>query len=940
MTGLYPNALGVLELLLCIFSIDQSGLLMSVIRTLSASETNEQRDREKAKLEADFKVCDQKLDRLVSHHENDLTQVMRLFGTISQSVTENRDKIHTVKEMLQDCKKKLRCKRDELKALWMEGLEYKYMLQLLQEIEKMNNIPSQLATHMSHKRFLHATKLLVEAVKLGKDPLEGVESLKELSQELEQRKEVLTFCSLQFHQLHLQILSELKNILYTKPCQHILTLRRQGSGRDGFLIHSPLQRSMKGRLSGRNRSNVSRNLMDELSNDDFNLEEDLENLNIDENNRQYVSILVKSLCLLEKLPYTLDELVREMQASLTHIIQKSTQHVIDYAENVDSKLALKELINILFDQFKEIADSHLIFLKWVDKGIKIHRINLKPYGLQYYWSQVQEVLQIFLNDYLDLQNMSTALQTDKTVESGDISAYFSRRKQQSKKKSLFKFEGSSSALSLSNALKSSKKEKVLICSSHPNNILVVFIPFMCFTEDIEQMLGMAHASCSLYGYITQHISNVYLKRKSEEIIEQVENAFKAADAWKNTVLLDVSAGYKPLLVSTVTVERCIREWKAILQSLPLYSEKIADYSVNVLKEYKDTCYAAYRGMVQPHSEDKRICSAAWLKDEDINRSLPNWLNLKAQQEYHARSERGRKILRDQPSEEESPEDVRMRNRKEAEILASNLGEGGVSSSEILSDISLLKELATLQESMEWFSVRMFQYTSEFRLEPSRLSPPKPDNNSHNDLMPPVSSSTLHQLTSIAQEFDELANTCLMLLHLEVRVQCFHYLLAQAHYNKDSHEPDPKVSELSKVLANVDEAMTSSLHPRKCKYIFEGLGHLIAKILISSAQYIQVINDAGIQRMCRNIFALQQTLTNITMTRELALDHARHYFELFFLTPEEILNGIVDKGPEFSELEYMNALQLLNRSQKNKDSSSVTVHLERLSDILGEVGVTV
>lgn len=56
----------------------------------------------------------------------------------------------------------------------------------------MNNVPSQLANHMSHKRFLHATKLLVEAVKLGKDPLEGVESLKELSQELERRKEVST----------------------------------------------------------------------------------------------------------------------------------------------------------------------------------------------------------------------------------------------------------------------------------------------------------------------------------------------------------------------------------------------------------------------------------------------------------------------------------------------------------------------------------------------------------------------------------------------------------------------------------------------------------------------------------------------------------------------------------------------------------------------------
>lgn len=84
----------------------------------------------------------------------------------------------------------------------------------------------------------------------------------------------------------------------------------------------------------------------------------------------------------------------------------------------------------------------------------------------------------------------------------------------------------------------------------------------------------------------------------------------------------------------------------------------------------------------------------------LSRSLPNWLNLKAQQEFHARSERTRKTLRrSQPSEEESPEDVRMRNRREAEILASNLGEGGVSAAEILSDMSLLKELAQLQESM-------------------------------------------------------------------------------------------------------------------------------------------------------------------------------------------------------------------------------------------------
>jgi exocyst complex component 4 len=113
---------------------ETSGLLMSVIRTLSASETNEQRDKEKSKLENEYKNCDKKLDELVSKHEEDLSKVMQLFATISQIVSDNRSKIAKVKENLQDCKKKLRCRRDELRNLWLEGLEYKYMLQLLEEM--------------------------------------------------------------------------------------------------------------------------------------------------------------------------------------------------------------------------------------------------------------------------------------------------------------------------------------------------------------------------------------------------------------------------------------------------------------------------------------------------------------------------------------------------------------------------------------------------------------------------------------------------------------------------------------------------------------------------------------------------------------------------------------------------------------------------------------
>lgn len=51
------------------------------------------------------------------------------------------------------------------------------------------------------------------------------------------------------------------------------------------------------------------------------------------------------------------------------------------------------------------------------------------------------------------------------------------------------------------------------------------------------------------------------------------------------------------------------------------------------------------------------------------------------------------------SEEESPTQIQQRNIREAEMLTSNLGEGGISQQEILSDIGVLKELAILQESM-------------------------------------------------------------------------------------------------------------------------------------------------------------------------------------------------------------------------------------------------
>ena len=119
----------------------------------------------------------------------------------------------------------------------------------------------------------------------------------------------------------------------------------------------------------------------------------------------------------------------------------------------------------------------------------------------------------------------------------------------------------------------------------------------------------------------------------------------------------------------------------------------------MLYSYSETCQAAYRGLVQPDSEDKRVISATWAKDEDINRflrSLPSWTALQA-----VRAQRNYGSAEGE-TYEESPEEINQRSAKETEILTGNLGDSVIPPHEILADPMQLRILALLQESLVFF----------------------------------------------------------------------------------------------------------------------------------------------------------------------------------------------------------------------------------------------
>ena len=107
---------------------------MRVIRTLRDTDEQTEREDEKQKLEQQYRESDQKLDSMVLQRQKELTQVMQRYATVSNRLTTSRTKIKAVKESLTACKELLHYKRDELKRLWLDGVEHRHVLELLEQV--------------------------------------------------------------------------------------------------------------------------------------------------------------------------------------------------------------------------------------------------------------------------------------------------------------------------------------------------------------------------------------------------------------------------------------------------------------------------------------------------------------------------------------------------------------------------------------------------------------------------------------------------------------------------------------------------------------------------------------------------------------------------------------------------------------------------------------
>uniref|UniRef100_A0A183IJL5 Exocyst complex component Sec8 n=1 Tax=Soboliphyme baturini TaxID=241478 RepID=A0A183IJL5_9BILA len=871
------------------------------------SPSASQKQLQKEKLEKDYAAAAEEVENLV---------------------TAVRERIKVVKNNLASCKLLLQCKRDELKRLWLDAAEQKYVTRLLEEM----------------------LVLFSETALSGN--LKDIEGLNEIRQTVARLNK----------ELYEQIVQEIKAILYSKTSEEVLFAVRltnlDSPGHDKSVTDSNSAMCVSSYIT----SSVGHDILMSLHEtpviqDDGYAYEDLK-LNPETKIVQYIAVLVESCGHLGRFSDLVKNLKEGIVSDLWRLVNRTSGYVQKYIcgsiSNANDSQVLAELLHLLFVQFKILTAVYGAFLQQLNRVREKRKMEeLDTVSMEFFIEHVQFIVEQLLDYYLDLSSSSKQKDTTPTYF-GNVSSYFQKRPPTTAKKPLFRFMSTAHAINITafnmeqkfaqTDIGANDDNKTYICRPGSENIKVIFSPIMKFIAELETQVK---SPCRLRTFLDNYIRDVYLPRLKMDITQKLDTLLSTPDAWTKCTTFDeqIQLGVSlPLLSSSVQVIDTYRYLDMLMCAAPLFAREFFLLCCQLLAKYESSAKAAYSSLIRyshNNQPERRKISAAWAVDSDISRllkSLPNWIATTADLHPTGSSSFSPQNIANTPIME-SASDIRSRNIRESEILISNLGtQKRIEESEIiLDDPRRYLLLAGFQESVEYFSNNIRLMWSA--MSQSVKSLVRGDASDFQNLSYQDSVNLVNEFDKYMADIDALSATCLLMLHLEVRVHCFYHLLplSKKPFTGSAQEIDEEIARLNKDLVQLHDILMNSLQSCKVRYIFEGLGHLVASIFINMCPQISKISDAGKKRICRDVFSVNQCLSNLTGTREADLDMAGKYFELLYKSPDDILNYIVENGADFDEVEYTNLLALAVRSNSYlcSEPGALDQRISRLHDILNE-----
>eukprot|EP00043_Microstomoeca_roanoka_P013465 m.131841 g.131841 ORF g.131841 m.131841 type:complete len:1128 (+) comp15758_c0_seq3:128-3511(+) len=542
---------------------------------------------------------------------------------------------------------------------------------------------------------------------------------------------------------------------------------------------------------------------------------------------------------------------------------------------------------------------------------------------------------------------------------------------------------------------SEAKHRIQLCAPVINNILGAYKPVVLFTEELERLLGKPHSTSGIRLLLAEYVRHRYLAHLQEHVRHRVKNLAEATSVSSDS-LQEVSPA-RVVIASTWEIWQIVGALCAVLHDLPHYAKDIVVIMEQALGRYFDFCRLRFGFLTKAKTQTsalrktEQVLATEWLKNKDLvgylrttsafklvvdkaahidpteDATLSPWASprgtpgsqtpksedtdLDGTPRPISTSSSGLQTVfesdRDTDLDMFAPEDrdeydivthsdFRSLPPQDVTVMSTLLGNNLLDKFDVVPEVSALKSIAHLCESLEWLGLQVSALTETLLLNPSNLKRMwQPGNHpiveadgdyASSAIREQMSQQVINGMQKLAQSFIGLSQKCLLFLRVEIRCRCMLYLIPTLKLGNyfcdiEAVETDPQIVQFNRNFLAIDEAMSAVLRKTKREYLLEDLDAFVADLFIQGMRHIRRINEHGVKRMCRNIFAIQQTLTSVGKTRAAALDRAMQYYELLYVQPREVLQTIASKKvPPYSEQECLTLLKLMSAMAKVPNSA--------------------
>ncbi|GMH27732.1 hypothetical protein Nepgr_029575 [Nepenthes gracilis] len=450
----------------------------------------------------------------------------------------------------------------------------------------------------------------------------------------------------------------------------------------------------------------------------------------------------------------------------------------------------------------------------------------------------------------------------------------------------------------------------------------IYRPVVQFTDKVASMLPYKYSQLGndgLLAFVENFVKDHFLPTMFVDYRKSVQQSISSPAAFRPRA--HTSASYtpyvgkgRPVLQGLLAVDLLVKEVLGWAQAMPKFASELVKYIQAFLERAYERCRTSYMEAVlekQSYMLVGRHDVESLMRLDPASECLPNSLDL--------------------PIVYTNVSDA---NAVEVETQLSDLllSLRPIKQENLIHDGNKLILLASLSDSLEYVADSIERLGKIF---PTACVQGE-EKDSRQGIRRRETSMPAKDLMSFVDEYRKLAIDCLKVLRIEMQLETVFHMqeMTSREYmdDQDAEEPDDFIISLTALITRRDEEIAPFVVGIKRSYIFGGICGVAAHVSIKALADMKSINLFGIQQICRNSIALEQTLVAIpsadSEATQLRLDRVRTYYELLNMPFEALLAFITEHENLFTAEEYATLLKVHVTGREVPADA-----LDRISDIL-------